>query len=314
MSDCAVKIATLQGDGFRLTTATGPIDAAQVVLAAGLGNAALAPRLGLSAPVRAQRGQIVALERMPPLLPLPVETLRQTDAGTVLAGDSQEEIASTDTSTGVLSAIAARAVRAFPATRGRARGPLLGGAARAFARRVSDLPAVAHRPRALSSPPATAASRSQPRMRSTSRRKSRRVRSLATLAPFSAARLDVPAALPDAVSAGKLRRRDRRRRAGRHGGGDAAADLGLDVVLLDEQSAPGGQVYRDLATASPQRRKALGPEYEHGVALRRGARPIWRASYFGLQACASVARDNEGFRTFVSQSIARRWLLQRPAA
>ena len=114
LSECAVKIVTLQGGGFRLTTALGPIDAAQVVLAAGLGNAALAPRLGLSAPVRAQRGQIVALERMPPLLPLPVETLRQTDAGTVLAGDSQEEIASTDTSTGVLSAIAARAVRAFP--------------------------------------------------------------------------------------------------------------------------------------------------------------------------------------------------------
>jgi glycine/D-amino acid oxidase-like deaminating enzyme len=114
LSDCAVRTVTRQGDGFRLATATGPIDASRVVLAAGLGNAALAPQLGLSAPVRAQRGQIIALERMPPLLPLPIETLRQTDAGTVLAGDSQEQTASTDTSTGVLSAIAARAVRAFP--------------------------------------------------------------------------------------------------------------------------------------------------------------------------------------------------------
>jgi hydrogen cyanide synthase HcnC len=113
-SECAVRSVTFERGSFALTTATGPIDAARVVLAAGLGNATLAPQLGLSAPVRGQRGQIIALERRPPLLPLPVETLRQTGEGTVLAGDSQEETASTDTSTGVLSAIAARAVRAFP--------------------------------------------------------------------------------------------------------------------------------------------------------------------------------------------------------
>jgi hydrogen cyanide synthase HcnC len=114
VNECAVRKVASTGGGFTLTTATGPIDAARVVLAAGLGNAALAPQVGLSAPVRAQRGQIIALERMPPLLPLPIETLRQTDAGTILAGDSQEEAASTDTSTGVLSVIATRAVRAFP--------------------------------------------------------------------------------------------------------------------------------------------------------------------------------------------------------
>jgi hydrogen cyanide synthase HcnC len=114
VSDCAVRNVATRSGGFTLTTATGPIDAARVVLAAGLGNATLAPQLGLSAPVRAQRGQIIALDRAPPMLPLPVETLRQTDSGTILAGDSQEENASTETSTGVLSAIAARAVRAFP--------------------------------------------------------------------------------------------------------------------------------------------------------------------------------------------------------
>ena len=114
LGDCAVRTVVKHGEGFRLTTASGSIDAARVVLAAGLGNAALAPQLGLSAPVRAERGQIIALERMPAWLGLPVETLRQTDTGTVLAGDSQEQTASTDTSTGVLAAIAARAVRAFP--------------------------------------------------------------------------------------------------------------------------------------------------------------------------------------------------------
>lgn len=118
LSECAVHNAARQGQAFALATATGPIHAARVVLAAGLGNAALAPQLGLSAPVRAQRGQIIALERLPAMLPLPCETLRQTDSGTILAGDSQEETASTDTSTGVLSAIAARAARAFPCPAG----------------------------------------------------------------------------------------------------------------------------------------------------------------------------------------------------
>ena len=46
-----------------------------------------------------------------------------------------------------------------------------------------------------------------------------------------------------------------------------AAELGIDTVVLDEQTEPGGQIFRDLATASPQRRAGLGPEYEHGVAL-----------------------------------------------
>ena len=46
-----------------------------------------------------------------------------------------------------------------------------------------------------------------------------------------------------------------------------AAELGIDTVVLDEQNEPGGQIFRDLATASPQRRAGLGPEYEHGVAL-----------------------------------------------
>ncbi len=45
-----------------------------------------------------------------------------------------------------------------------------------------------------------------------------------------------------------------------------AASLGVDVVLLDEQRAPGGEVYRELAAASPQRRAELGPDFDVGVA------------------------------------------------
>ncbi|MEO8738987.1 MAG: FAD-dependent oxidoreductase [Casimicrobiaceae bacterium] len=113
-TDHAVQRIAPIAEGFALTTRSGEIHARRIVLAAGLGNAALAPQVGLAAPVTAQRGQIIVLERMPRWLPLPTEALRQTDNGTVLVGDSQENSASSTTSSGVLAAMARRAVRAFP--------------------------------------------------------------------------------------------------------------------------------------------------------------------------------------------------------
>ena len=64
LGDCAVRTVVKHGEGFRLTTASGSIDAARVVLAAGLGNAALAPQLGCRAGSRGARA-IIALERKP---------------------------------------------------------------------------------------------------------------------------------------------------------------------------------------------------------------------------------------------------------
>ena len=83
-------IAYEQG-GFRLTTAGGEVRAAKVVLAAGNANMALAPLVGLQAPMRPNRGQIVVTERAAPFLRYPVTTVRQTDEGTVMIGDSREE-------------------------------------------------------------------------------------------------------------------------------------------------------------------------------------------------------------------------------
>ena len=101
---------------FVLRTRAGVIEAERVVLAAGLGNARLAPLVGLAAPVHPNKGQLLVLERMPPFLPLPIETLRQTDDGTVLVGDSQQEAGFDETlDPAVLATMAARAVAAFPA-------------------------------------------------------------------------------------------------------------------------------------------------------------------------------------------------------
>ena len=91
---------------------------AQVVLAAGLGNASLGAQIGLTVPVRPLRGQIIALERTRRFMHYPMGALRQTDEGTVLIGDSQEE-AGFDTTVGtpILATMADRAQRIFPLLR-----------------------------------------------------------------------------------------------------------------------------------------------------------------------------------------------------
>jgi glycine/D-amino acid oxidase-like deaminating enzyme len=103
-------------DGFRLETEAGEHRAAKVVLAAGIANARLAPMVGLEARVRPQRGQVIVTERLARFLDYPVVTVRQTDEGTVMMGDSLEEIGFDDhpLSSGIVSVMADRAVRMFP--------------------------------------------------------------------------------------------------------------------------------------------------------------------------------------------------------
>ncbi|MBL6617986.1 MAG: FAD-binding oxidoreductase [Reyranella sp.] len=114
-----VENITREGGEFRLTTAPGSekaeIRANRVALAAGNANMRLAPMVGLDCPMRPERGQIVVTERLRPFLNHPVVTLRQTDEGTVMIGDSKEE--STDPAgltLGVSATEAERAVRMFP--------------------------------------------------------------------------------------------------------------------------------------------------------------------------------------------------------
>ena len=110
-----VENITREGGEFRLHTGKGEVRAAKVALAAGNANMRLAPMVGLEAPMRPERGQIVVTERLRPFLDYPVVTLRQTDEGTVMIGDSKEE--STDPrglTIGVSSTEAERAVRQFP--------------------------------------------------------------------------------------------------------------------------------------------------------------------------------------------------------
>ena len=76
---------------FRITTPKGEIRAGKIVLAAGNTNMTLAPMVGLHAPMSPTRGQILVTERAVPFLDFPLTTIRQTDEGTVMIGDSREE-------------------------------------------------------------------------------------------------------------------------------------------------------------------------------------------------------------------------------
>jgi glycine/D-amino acid oxidase-like deaminating enzyme len=103
---------------FLVHTPAGVIEAGKVVLAAGLGNARLAPMLALSAPVTPLRGQILVTEKLAPFLHHPVVNVRQTDEGGVMLSGSQEEVGFDDATTmPVISAIAQRAMRMFPLLR-----------------------------------------------------------------------------------------------------------------------------------------------------------------------------------------------------
>lgn len=104
------------GGSFVIEREGERVQAERVVLAAGLGNRHLAPQVGLYAPLIPNRGEILVTERMRPLLNLPTTYLRQTGEGSILMGDSHEDVGYDEgTETPVLSNIAQRAVRALPA-------------------------------------------------------------------------------------------------------------------------------------------------------------------------------------------------------
>ncbi|WP_077000925.1 FAD-binding oxidoreductase [Variovorax sp. KK3] len=120
VSGQAVKTVSAEphADGS-LFTVEGQWQAPRVVLAAGLGNRALAEQLGLHAPVVPNRGQVLIGERTARFLDHPTLNVRQTEEGTIQLGDSMEEVGFNDNvTTSVLANIARRGVRTFPVLAG----------------------------------------------------------------------------------------------------------------------------------------------------------------------------------------------------
>ena len=104
--------------GFVVRVGAERLVAKKLVIAAGLGSRRLAPMVGLDMPVRPLKGQIMVTERLAPLLDLATHIARQTDEGSVMMGDSQEDVGfDTTTTTPVMRNIAARNIAALPVLR-----------------------------------------------------------------------------------------------------------------------------------------------------------------------------------------------------
>ncbi|WP_244258748.1 NAD(P)/FAD-dependent oxidoreductase [Cupriavidus gilardii] len=96
-----------------------------------------------------------------------------------------------------------------------------------------------------------------------------------------------------------------------------AAGLGLSTVLIDEQPAPGGQIYRAIGNTPVRNRAILGEDYWHGQSLlepfaRSGARhlsaaTVWSINALEGEAAAGAEGQGEGRRAVfeVAYSVAR---------
>lgn len=101
---------------FTIDTPRGRFQAPRIVIAAGLANQKLAEQAGMFVPVRPNKGQVIITERLTLQLRCATNYVRQTDEGTIQIGDSMEEAGYDDVVRApVNSAIAARAIRCFPA-------------------------------------------------------------------------------------------------------------------------------------------------------------------------------------------------------
>ena len=110
-----VQRITHAGGLFTAHSGDRQFRAPKLVLAAGLGNALLAGQVGLHAPVRPNRGQLIVTERTEQILRYPTGYIRQTDEGGIQLGDSMEDVGYDDsTTTDALANIARRGVASFP--------------------------------------------------------------------------------------------------------------------------------------------------------------------------------------------------------
>ena len=114
--NCKVDAIDAAPNDFTVRSGTERLTAPRVVIAAGLGSRDLAPMVGLSMPVTPLQGQIIVTERLPRFLDYTCHHTRQTEEGTVMLGDSQEDVGfDIATKVSILGDIAKRNLQVFPA-------------------------------------------------------------------------------------------------------------------------------------------------------------------------------------------------------
>lgn len=104
-----------QSNGFLIKGAWGEVFSQRTILAAGTGNSRLAQMVGVDAPTTRSKGQVLVTEKCAPFFPYTSATLRQTDEGGVMIGDSEEtHTDSITTNQDISTVLADRAIRTFP--------------------------------------------------------------------------------------------------------------------------------------------------------------------------------------------------------
>lgn len=113
----APAVSITPGDGsFTVTTPRGQFGADKLVIAAGLASQRLAAMVGIHAPVRPERGQLLVTERSKEKLRIPIMGIQQTAEGSFVVGLSNEHTGiNTDTDTEVIKKMAERIRNAIPA-------------------------------------------------------------------------------------------------------------------------------------------------------------------------------------------------------
>jgi len=104
------------GKDFTVFCGAETFTARKLVLAAGLGTRELAGAVGLDIPVGPLKGQIMITEKAAPFLEFPTTTVRQTEEGGLMLGDSREDVGfELNSNIEMMQPIAERAMRCFPA-------------------------------------------------------------------------------------------------------------------------------------------------------------------------------------------------------
>ncbi len=116
VSVSVTDISQSSGNGYTITTANGQQHFSEkVVLCAGLGTRKLAQSLGFKAPIRAQRGQVLITEKMPPMINRPSGEIRQVNEGGIQIGASAEETGDDSETLDITARLAQNAIDQYPA-------------------------------------------------------------------------------------------------------------------------------------------------------------------------------------------------------
>jgi glycine/D-amino acid oxidase-like deaminating enzyme len=116
-TDALVTDVSGVGSGFNITLKNGELHSAKrIALAAGLGTAPLARKLGFTTSVRPQRGELLITEKLSDRLPFLSSTIRQVDEGGLQIGGTKADAGYDDSETlSVMAGLAKHAVEVFPA-------------------------------------------------------------------------------------------------------------------------------------------------------------------------------------------------------